>query len=115
MASAIKDLAKAMYEIEQIKQLKARYFRLLDGKKWSDWRTCFTDDMHFYVNDESVPRARSGDEFVALVSSLLADAATVHQGHMPEIELTSDQAAKGIWAMFDWVDDKKNLDKSRQG
>jgi hypothetical protein len=38
------------------------------------------------------------------VSGILEESVTVHHGHMPEIELTSDTAATGIWAMFDWVD-----------
>ena len=32
-----------------------------------------------------------------------ADAVTVHQGHMPEIELTSPTTATGIWALNDIV------------
>jgi len=27
----------ALYELEQIKQTKARYFRFLDTKQWADW------------------------------------------------------------------------------
>ena len=37
------ETAQHLYEIEQIKQTKARYFRFLDTKQWTDWRTCFTD------------------------------------------------------------------------
>ena len=37
------------------------------------------------------------------VSVALAQAVTVHHGHMPEIELTSPITATGIWAMFDIV------------
>ncbi len=42
---------------------------------------------------------------MGLVSRSLATSVTVHQGHMPEIELTSDLEARGIWAMFDRVDE----------
>jgi len=34
----------------------------------------------------------------------LADAVTVHHGHMPEIEILDADRATGIWAMFDQVD-----------
>ena len=34
---------------------------------------------------------------------MLAGAITVHQGHMPEITLTSDTTATGIWALHDIV------------
>ena len=91
--------------IEAIKQLKARYFRLMDTKQWDAYRQVFTDDMAFYFESQDAPIATSGDEFVAFVRSRLATALTVHHGHMPEIELTSPDSARGVWAMSDWVDD----------
>ena len=33
----------------------------------------------------------------------LADAVTVHHGHMPEITLTSSTTASGIWALHDEI------------
>ena len=41
------DTAAALWEIEAIKQLKARYCRYLDAKRWDDWRELFTDDFRF--------------------------------------------------------------------
>jgi hypothetical protein len=90
---------------EEIAELKARYFRLLDTKQWDALRDVFTDDMCFYRNEETEPSARSGDEFVASLRALLPTAVTVHQGHMPEITITGERSATGIWAMFDFVDD----------
>lgn len=31
--------------VEQISQLKARYFRLMDQKQWEEWRDVFTEDV----------------------------------------------------------------------
>ena len=31
-------------DIEEIKKLKARYFRLMDTKRWKEWANVFTDD-----------------------------------------------------------------------
>jgi hypothetical protein len=88
-------------DIEAIKQLKARYFRLMDTKQWDRWREQFTDDCRY----DGTSRHYSGpDEFCAGTSQRLADATTVHQGHMPEIVLTGPDTARGIWAMFDWVE-----------
>ena len=115
MGNAVDDPAGALYEIEQIKQLKARYFRFMDGKRWSDWRTCFSDDLLFYQNEDSEPTCRSGDEMVAYVSGALAGTVTVHQGHMPEIELSGDRTAKGTWSMFDWVEFENDPSRSLQG
>jgi hypothetical protein len=47
---------------------------------------------------------RSRPEIVQRVSSALEGARTVHHGHMPEIELTGPDTARGIWAMFDYVE-----------
>jgi SnoaL-like domain len=90
-------------------ELKARYFRFLDTKQWDRWREVFTEDLKFYNDNESLPTstepmAADREDFVTMVSRTLAHAVTVHQGHMPEIEFTSDHTATGIWAMYDWVD-----------
>src|SRR5207244_11039172 len=82
------ETAQHLYEIEQIKQTKARYFRFLDTKQWTDWRTCFTDDLHFYLAQDQKPIAASADEFVAYVSKLLADTVTD----------SSAEAAMGFWS-----------------
>jgi hypothetical protein len=87
--------------IEEIKQLKASYFRFLDTKQWKKWRTLFTDDATFDGTHQSF----SGpDEFIAVTSRRLNPAKTIHQGHMPEIRLLGPDKARGIWAMFDWVE-----------
>jgi len=91
-------------DIEQIRQLKSRYFRYLDTKNWAAWRTLFTDDMVAKVDDMDEDRpnlADGGDEFVERVSGMLAGTITVHHGHMPEITLTGPDGATGIWAMED--------------
>jgi len=91
-------------DIEQIKQLKSRYFRYLDTKDWAAWRTVFTDDLVARVDDVQEERpnlAQSGDEIVERVSGMLAGVVTVHHGHMPEITLTGPDSATGIWAMED--------------
>jgi hypothetical protein len=98
-------------EASGIALLKARYFRLLDTKQWPAWRTLFTDDMEFFVDRESpvpvatTPISSGGDAFVEHVSRLLATSVTVHHGHMPEIEFEDEGTARGIWAMFDLVED----------
>ena len=32
-------------EIEQVKQVKARYFSLMDQKRWDEWNAVFTADV----------------------------------------------------------------------
>jgi SnoaL-like domain len=103
-----------------LQELKASYFRYLDTKQWASWRKLFTDDMVFYADETPIPTTTeamtsSGDEFVEMVSTVLVDAVTVHQGHMPEIYLTDDRNANGIWAMFDWVDSSGSGGSAMQG
>jgi hypothetical protein len=92
-----------------LQELKASYFRFLDTKKWASWRELFTDDMVFFNDDAAIPTSTEpmtagGDDFVEMVSSTLANAVTVHQGHMPELRFVDERNATGVWAMFDWVD-----------
>lgn len=94
-----------LVEIEAIKQLKARYCRLLDTKDWSAWRTLFADDFVSDTTQAGGKRIEGADEFVAFTRKSLRDQATVHQVHAPpEIELTSATAARGgVWALEDVV------------
>jgi hypothetical protein len=96
------DLARCV-DVEEIKTLKARYFRYLDLHWWDEFRGLFTDDAQFEIA-ESTSRPGSIDDFIASVSRHLGRAMSVHHGHMPEITLVDRDHAHGIWAMFDLVE-----------
>jgi hypothetical protein len=92
-----------LLDIEAIKQLKARYFRCLDQKRWDDWGRVFAANCVMEVPEaDMVNNGRA--EIVKNVSAALEGARTVHHGHMPEIELTGPDSARGTWAMFDFVE-----------
>ena len=98
-------------DLEAIRQLKARYFRLMDTKQWESWSESFTSDVSALY--EGAPRANvdqaqeieieGRDALLEGVKGLLTDALSIHQGYMPEIQLTSATTATGIWSMFDDV------------
>ena len=98
-------------DLEAIRQLKSRYFRLMDTQQWDAWRDCFTEDISAFY--EGAPRANSSlptdigcegrEALVDGVRSLMTGAVSMHQGFMPEITLTSATTAKAVWAMFDYV------------
>ncbi len=88
--------------IEEIKKLKARYFRLLDAHDWEPFAELFTDDVVLEIA-ESSSGVSTKDQFLTALRKHLTSAVSVHHGHMPEIEITSDTTATGIWAMFDSV------------
>jgi 3-phenylpropionate/cinnamic acid dioxygenase small subunit len=93
--------AAALADIEAIKRLKARYFRMLDAKRWDDYRRVFTRDARFDVGDMG---GSDGDAFVATVAQTLAGATTAHHGHTPEIRRLADGRARGIWVLNDYVE-----------
>ncbi len=96
--------------LEQIKQLKARYYRLMDTKQWDAWGQVFTADCVFSVDQEvrqetpPEPTAVGRQAIVDFVKGRVDTATTVHHGHMPEIELLSPTTARGIWSFEDIVE-----------
>lgn len=92
-----------MDDVEEIRQLKARYFRTLDAKAWDAFREVFTDDVVVDTSAAGGAVVSGADEFLTFLADVLAGTVTVHQGHMPEIELTSPTTATGIWALHDIV------------
>lgn len=93
-----------LWDIEQIKQLKARYFRLLDTKDWDAFADLFTEDCQHVLPSAAPKLPQSNDEYLAGLRTALGDGMTVHQGHMPEITILGRDDASGIWAMFDYLD-----------
>jgi uncharacterized protein (TIGR02246 family) len=90
-------------DLEAIRQLKARYFRTMDTKDWDGMRRVFTDDVVIDTTESGGDVVGGADAFIAFLQEVIGDAVTVHQGHMPEIELTSNTTATGIWALHDIV------------
>jgi len=99
-----------MDPLESIKQLKARYFRTMDTKDWDAMREVFTDDVVVDTTSSGGGVVEGGDAFITVLKGVLQDVVTVHHGHMPEIELTSETTATGIWSMQDllrWPDGRE--------
>ena len=93
-----------LLEIEKIKQMKGRYFRMLDTNDWDGLGTTFSDDCissysdgaHSYQGREAIieflSSSMSGDKFISM-----------HHGHTPEITITSETTATGIWYLQDML------------
>ncbi len=88
-------------DIEAIRQLKARYFRLMDTKDWDGLAQVFTDDVRIDVSAEGGGITAGVGEYLSFIRTVLRDVVTVHHGHTPEIELTSGSTANGVWALED--------------
>ena len=93
--------------IEEIKQLKARYFRCMDSKDWEGFAAVLAPDV---TVDYTPPGGNQKDwstsgaaNVVSFVRKTVESAVTVHHGHMPEVEVISAANARGIFAMEDLI------------
>jgi hypothetical protein len=101
------DAVGRLEAIEDIKLLKARYFRCMDTKDWDGFAEVFTADAVMDMTSEGAGVTVGNREIAAFVQGAVGDVTTVHHGHTPEIEITSPTTATGIWAMEDklrWPD-----------
>jgi SnoaL-like domain len=102
------DTAERLVAIEEIKRLKARYFRCMDTKDWDGFTAVFAPDARMDVSGELSGVASDGRgvttgnrAIAAFVRGSIDNVTTVHHGHMPEIDVTSPTNAAGVWAMED--------------
>ena len=101
MTDIAKDISRLL-AIEEIKQVKAKYFYGLDNKDWALWRNeVWAPDGELHVPEFQAEPFKGFDTVLAYVSESVGDQVSVHHGHMPIIEFTSDTEAKVIWAMED--------------
>ncbi len=75
----------------------------------------FCDDVEIDTTDDAGPGTEiSGvDAYLSMLRPFMDGARSVHHGHMPEIELTGPDTARGVWAMEDhvWFADATGLGK----
>ena len=84
---------RRLLDIEEIKQLKARYCLLLDTQDWSELRRLFVDDARAKV---SSGMHESADALVASFEARLTGNSHCHFAQMPIIEVDGDNA-RGLW------------------
>jgi hypothetical protein len=95
-------LLQEMRDYKEIVELKARFVRMVDSKNWAGYRAVFIDDGHFeFGGGNSV---RGGEAFVAAVRGMIDTGTSVHRAFLPEITFESATAAKGIWAVNDYIE-----------
>lgn len=88
-------------DIEAIRQLKARYFRLMDAGHWAGLAEVFTRDAVAGGGDSQV---RGREAIVGFIAGACDGARSAHQGFLPEIEILGPGVASGIWAMSDYFE-----------
>ncbi|MFF5084447.1 nuclear transport factor 2 family protein [Actinoplanes sp. NPDC000266] len=99
-----KDAARQA-DIEQIRDLKARYARLADAKRWADVAALFTDDavMRFYDVDGVLTRQVTAATFAEVIGGSVGHGQPIHHLFSHEIAFTSDDEATAVWAMEDRI------------
>lgn len=108
----------SLVAIEEIKQLKARYFRFMDMQDWQALGTVFAPDAYYDATDAlrdgcspATIAQKGGPEWintgreaiVAFIRGALEGCVSAHHGQMPEISILSATEATGIWPMHDVV------------
>jgi hypothetical protein len=90
-------------DIEEIKVLKHRYFRGIDTNDSALLAGLFTDDVAVTYHGGTYRVALNGRDNMLefLANSFHSGAAAMHIGVMPEIALTGDNSATGIWYLQD--------------
>jgi len=92
---------RVLEDIEAIKKLKAKYFRCLDKKLWNEIEDCFVEDAAADYGPDIKLQGRKA--IINFLKNTLGQGSFIsaHQGHNPEIEITSDTTARGIWVLND--------------
>lgn len=110
------DALARLIAIEEIRQLKARYFRLMDTRDFDAMTQVFARDVFFDcsegmyytpVGGEPIGMAgavtRGRDNVMAWIRGAFSEQTGVHHGHCHEITVDSDTEAHGVIAMEDYI------------
>ena len=112
------DRLETLWELEQIRQLKARYFQAVDEKDYAGIAAMFTPDaivdfseeIRYHVGHHGVPLDAldgppaiivGGAATAAVIKDAIDSLVTVHHGHDPQIVMNDATTATGRWSMFD--------------
>ncbi|WP_340268827.1 nuclear transport factor 2 family protein [Sphingobium mellinum] len=108
------DPVARLVAIEEIKQLKARYFRMIDTRNFDGVAQIFCRDGKFDLSEalQDLDGARIGpagpvmhgrDAIVGYIKEVLTRQTSVHHGHGHEITIDSETEAHGVIALEDYV------------
>jgi len=90
--------------VEAIKQLKYRYFRYLDCKRWDDLAACFTEDATTAYDSGKYALAGRATIIGFLHGALGShEIVSSHHGHNPEIRILGEHGAEGTWYLEDYL------------
>src|SRR3990172_8167826 len=89
---------RVLEDIEAIKRLQHKYWRCMSTRQWDEVADCFIENGELDMGPDR--KLKGIDEIRAFFRSLGPRMRlNVPQGHSPEIEITGETAATGIWMM----------------
>ena len=96
--------------IAEIRNLKARYWHAVDTRDAAKLRAVFSPDAVMPAHGD-IAETRDADGFVANLIRSLSGSVSLHMGGPGEIEILSEDTARGIWAMEDriWAEEGSTL------
>ncbi len=111
------DAIERLTAIDEIKQLKARYWRACDTKDFELLETIFAPNASFDMNEAAFDPVKGHmpgtagnfilegrDMILALLPMTLSPTMqSVHVGYLPEVEITSDHTATAIFPFNDKI------------
>jgi hypothetical protein len=99
------DDVRKLLAVLEIRTLVARRVRCLDTKDWGGFAACHTDDAVAHPSEfadrTTTPPLTGAVAITDRVRQHLGPRTTVHHLHEPEIEVTSDDTATGVWPLMD--------------
>ena len=107
METTLSELQRLL-ALEDIRRLKARYFRFIDTKDWPGFTACFAPDAVLDVSGEE-ERLLKNEAGVYRTATVIGEwgarcaigIQTRHHILMPEIDVTSSSAASATWVIED--------------
>jgi len=101
--------AEKLIEIEAIQRLKYRYMRGIDEKRWDLVESCFVPEATCsYSGGKYAFEGRDAVMKFLIESMDRPTFLSSHRVHQPEIDLTDEDTATGIWALEDYVIDEQH-------
>ena len=100
-------------DLEDIRQLKARYFRCIDTGNEGELATLFTEDVRVDLRGGGYRLQVEGrGEMIDFIgSSFNSDIVAMHHGHTPEIAFVAPDEATGTWYLQDrFIDPVRGTD-----
>jgi len=94
---------RKLEDLEGIKRVKYKYFRCIDQGLWDEIGGCFAEKGVADYGPDRLLQGRAAITKFFKETIGPAYSMCVHQGHNPEIDLTSDTTATGIWELENFM------------